>query len=110
MKQFEAECEKVGLELNAQKTEVMTINTPAHNSLTTTKAKELAKVSDFQVSSILHAANQSWLESLESCGKESMSIVGVTHIWLSEAEFAPGHHGNSPVIWLWVMDPDINPG
>jgi len=42
------ECEKVGLELNAEKTVVMIINTPAHEPLTTIKGNDLAGVSNFK--------------------------------------------------------------
>jgi len=42
--QIETECEKVGLELNAKKT----INTPAHEPLTTIKGNDLAEVSNFK--------------------------------------------------------------
>jgi len=45
---IETECEKVGLELNAKQTEVMTTNTPAHEPLTAIKGNNLAEVSNFK--------------------------------------------------------------
>jgi len=42
---FETECEKVGLELNAK---MVTINTPAHEPMTTIKSNDLAEVSNFK--------------------------------------------------------------
>jgi len=45
---IETECEKVRLELNTKKTEVMTINTPAHEPLTIIKGDDLAEVSNFK--------------------------------------------------------------
>ncbi len=48
LRQVETECEKVGLESNAKKTEVMAINILAHDPLTTIKDRELCEVSNFK--------------------------------------------------------------
>ena len=47
LRHVETECEKLGLELIANKTEDMAINIPAHDPLTSIKGKELADISNF---------------------------------------------------------------
>jgi hypothetical protein len=55
----ETECNKVGLGLNAKKTEVMTYNIPEHNSLRTIAGEMLKEVDDFKYLG-------SWVESTEA--------------------------------------------
>ena len=66
--QVERECEKVGLELNAKKTEVMTINIPGHEPLATMKSKELAEVSNFKYLG-------SYIQSSEADLKAKITVV-----------------------------------
>ena len=40
LRQVDTECEKVGLQLNAKRTEVMTFNISVHDPLTTVKGKK----------------------------------------------------------------------
>jgi len=54
----EAECSKVGLMLNAKKTEVITYNTPEHTPLKTLEGRELKEVPDFKYLG-------SWVDSTE---------------------------------------------
>ena len=57
LRQVETECEKVGLESNDKKTEVMAIIIPAHVPLTTVKGKELAEVCNFKYT-LTHTCSQ----------------------------------------------------
>ena len=68
MRQIETEREIVGLELNAKKTEVITITIPAHDPLTTTKGKELAEASNFKYLG-------SYMQSTEADLKDRMAVT-----------------------------------
>ena len=56
---MESECIKVGLGLNAKKTEVMTYNIPEHDPLRTVTGDVLKEVADFKYLG-------SWVESTEA--------------------------------------------
>ena len=77
----EAECSKVGLGLNAKKTEVMTYNIPGHNPLKSTSGSLLKEVDDFKYLG-------SWMESTEADMKRRKALAwgamnNMTSIWKS---------------------------
>ena len=81
--QVEAECENVGLVLNAKKTEVMAINIPANDPLTTIKVKELAEVSNFKYLGPYMQSAEADLKARKYMGwnaLKSMSTVWKSHI------------------------------
>jgi len=77
----EAECSKVGLGLNAKKTEVMTYNIPGHNPLKSRSGSMLKEVDDFKYLG-------SWMESTEADIKRRKALAwgamnNMTSIWKS---------------------------
>jgi len=77
----EKECSKVGLGLNAKKTEVMTYNIPGHNSLRTSRGNILKEVDNFKYLG-------SWMDSSEADVKRRKALAwralnNMTRIWKS---------------------------
>ena len=79
--QVETECKKVGLQLNARKTEVMTYNLNEHDPVKTVSGTELKEVGDFKYLG-------SWVESTEKDIKIRKALAwkalnGMSNIWKS---------------------------
>ena len=81
LNRVELECSKVGLRLNAKKTEVITYNLPEHPPLTTTGGTVLKEVNDFKYLG-------SWVNSTEQDLKVRKALAwkalnGMTSVWNS---------------------------
>jgi len=73
----------VGLVLNAKKTEVMTMNIPAHEPLTTIKGDDLAEVSNFKCLGLYMESTEADLKARKAVARKalnSMSSVWKSHI------------------------------
>jgi len=80
---IETECEKVGLELNAKKTEVMNINTLVYEPLTTIKGNDLAEVFNFKYLGSYMESKKADLKSKKAVAWKAlnnMSSVWKSHI------------------------------
>ena len=81
LNRVEIECAKVGLRLNAKKTEVITYNLPDHSPLTTTEGAVLKEVKDFKYLG-------AWVDSTEKDLKVRKALAwralnGMNSVWNS---------------------------
>lgn len=114
LNRVEVECAKVGLRLNAKKTEVMTYNFhKIHPPITTSDGNALREVNDFK-----HFG--SWMNSTEQDLKARKALLawralnGMSRVWCSDlprhkTEPIPRHCRVRPPVWLRKLDSDTHP-
>ena len=108
MRQVEAECENVGLELNARTADVMQIftpPTPTHNCLTTIEGEELADVSNFKYHGSYMQSTEADLKSRKAVASKALnSMSTVWRSYISDSVRQNIFHATVEIVLLCIED------